>query len=192
MLTTGTMASSDGELLQRAHRGDDEAFAQLVDRYKDRLVNYLASLVRNRERAEDLAQESFIRLYERGRGYRDQGQLQAYLFRIATNLLRSQERRAARWKRVRTLLFAPGDAVAPPGQEARLLRDEANDRVRKAIASLPLHYRAPLVLHEIDGWRYKEICEALDCEEGTVKSRIHRARKLLEQQLRPQPEATKA
>jgi RNA polymerase sigma-70 factor (ECF subfamily) len=191
MLTTD-MTASDGELLSRAHSGDEAAFAQLVDRYKDRLVNYLASLVRDRDRAEDLAQESFIRLYERGRGYRDQGQLQAYLFRIATNLLRSQERRAARWNRVRTLLFSPGDGVAPPGQEARLLREETNDRIRQAIATLPLHYRAPLVLHEIDGWRYKEICEALDCEEGTVKSRIHRARKLLERKLRPQPEATRA
>ena len=184
--------TSDGTLLTLARNGDNEAFAALVDRYKDRLVNYLTRLVRDRTRAEDLAQESFLRLYERGGAYREQGHLQAYLFRIATNLLRSEERRKARWRRVRSLLFSSHGHHAEAVQERRLIRDEAGDQLRAALATLPLHYRAPLVLHEIDGWRYREISEALGCEEGTVKSRIHRGRKLLRERLRPSLEATKA
>ena len=185
-----TQALTDGDLLARARNGHPEAFAVLVDRYKNPLVGYLISLVRDRERAEDLAQESFLRLYEKGSNYREQGLLQAYLFRIATNLLRSEERRKARWNRIRTLFVSsnghgPEPAEAPT-QEKRLLRSEESRRLRRAIAELPLHYRAPLVLHEIDGWRYREIGEALGCREGTVKSRIHRGRQILRQELEDQ------
>ena len=183
---------SDGELLALARNGDDDSFAVLVDRYKNPLVNYLTSLVRDRERAEDLAQESFLRLYERGGGYREEGHLQAYIFRIATNLLRSQERRKVRWDRIKTLIFTPDSHRSEAVQEERLLRSETSERLRLAIAALPLHYRAPLVLHEIDGWRYREICEALGCREGTIKSRIHRGRQLLKEQLQPDLEVTRA
>ena len=183
---------TDGQLLARSREGDSAAFGVLVDRYKDPLVGYLTSLVRDRERAEDLAQESFLRLYDRAGNYREQGLLQAYLFRIATNLLRSEERRKMRWNRIQTLLFSPNGHRSEAVQEERLLRDEVSTRLRQAIANLPLHYRAPLVLHEIDGWRYREIGEALGCEEGTVKSRIHRGRRLLREELRPDWEGTPA
>jgi len=145
-------------------------------------------LVRDRERAEDLAQESFLRLYERGGKYRERGLLQAYLFRIAINLLRSRERRKMRWDRIRSLLSTSNGDRTEPAQEERLLRNERHDRLRRAIATLPLHYRAPLVLHEVDGWPYREIGEALNCREGTVKSRIHRGRQLLKQKLSSDPE----
>ena len=97
-----------------------------------------------------------------------------------------------RWNRIRELLFSPNGYHADAKQEERLLREETTERVRRAIADLPLHYRAPLVLYDIDGWHYRDICKALDCREGTVKSRIHRGRQLLKQQLTPDWEATRA
>jgi RNA polymerase sigma-70 factor (ECF subfamily) len=183
---------TDGELLAQARDGDSQAFAVLVDRYKDPLIGYLISLVRDRDRAEDLAQESFLRLYERGSNYKEQGFLRAYLFRIATNLLRSEERRKARWSQMKAILFSPNGHRSEPAQEVRLLQDEITVRLRQAIADLPLHYRAPLVLHEIDGWRYREIGEALGCQEGTVKSRIPRGRRLLREELQPDWEGSSA
>ena len=74
----GTLAISDGELFLKAREGDQAAFAELIDRHKAGLVNYLTYLCGDLDRAEDLAQEAFIRLYERGTGYSDQGKLQAY------------------------------------------------------------------------------------------------------------------
>ena len=88
----------DAELMTRVRSGDREAFAQLVDRHKDGLVNYLTGLTHSRDRAEELAQESFLRLYQHSARYREQGQFVPFLFRIATNLLRSEERRARRWR----------------------------------------------------------------------------------------------
>ncbi|MCP4204782.1 MAG: sigma-70 family RNA polymerase sigma factor [bacterium] len=173
--------ASDAELIARVKSGQADAFAEIVDRYKDCLVGYLCRLVGSQERAEDLAQEAFLRLYQRSDNYEERGQLKAYLFRIATNQVRSEERRAFRWDRIRSLL-APSNG-GPPAQERTLLDDEARNELLKAIAALPLRYRTALVLHEIEGWRYRVISETLGCSEGTVKSRIHRGRTLLKRSL---------
>jgi RNA polymerase sigma-70 factor (ECF subfamily) len=182
-----TEAPTDGELLTQARNGRTESFAQLVDRHKDILVNYLTRLTGRTERAEDLAQEAFLRLYSAAGGYEERGQLRAYLFRIATNLLRSEERRSARWRRLRALFPSANghSGFAAASQESRLLSAEIGSRVGSAIAQLPLRYRAPLVLREIEGLTYREIGSALDCREGTVKSRIHRGRLLLRDRLEP-------
>jgi len=175
---------SGGEPAEEARAGKAvrlEAFTRVVDHFKDPLIGYLFRLVGDRERAEDLAQETFLRLYQRGHKYEERGQLKAYLFRIATNLVRSEARRAFRWDRVRSLLpLSRGDA---PAQERQLMQRELRVELTRAIAALPLRYRAPLVLREVDGWAYREISQSLKCSEGTVKSRIHRGRKLLRRQL---------
>lgn len=187
-MTTACEPLSDGELMARARAGAREAFADLVDRHKDMLVGYLIRLTGEVERAEDLAQEAFLRLYTAAHDYEERGQLRAYLYRIATNLLRSEERRSARWRRLRGL-FAhsnghPGGRLAPD-QEQRLLAAEIGGRVGQAIAELPLRYRAPLVLRELEGLTYRQIGRALGCREGTVKSRIHRGRQMLRHRLEP-------
>ena len=88
--------ASDDQLFARARRGDRNAFAGLVERHQHALVGYLIRLAGDRDRAEDVAQETFLRLLERGKGYRAQGKLKAYLYRIATNLVRSEERQLLR------------------------------------------------------------------------------------------------
>lgn len=182
---TGTRTDpTDGELLARVRAGDRSAFASIVNRYKDPLVRFLARLAGDRERAEELAQEAFVRLYLNAGRYRDQGKLLAYLYAIGANLLRSRRRRATRWQRLSPLLFAAGGPVAqtPPDD---LLRREARHRLRSAVAALPMRYREPLVLHELEGWPYHEVATHLGCRLGTVKSRIHRGRCLLQEALAP-------
>ncbi|MEE2776534.1 MAG: sigma factor-like helix-turn-helix DNA-binding protein [Acidobacteriota bacterium] len=158
------VAASDAALMSRVQSGDQEAFGDLIERHKDGLVNYLTKMTRDRDKAEELAQDAFLRLYQKSSYYKEQGHLLPYLMRITTNLLRSEQRRAARW---------------------RLLGREATEVVEEALAELPLRYRAPLVLREIEGLSYREISVALECREGTVKSRISRGRAELRTLLEP-------
>ena len=119
--------ASDADLMAQVRAGDREAFADLVDRHKDAVVNYLTRLTGNRDRAEDLGQETFLRLYRSAAGYVEQGYLRAYLFRIATNLVRSEERRERRQRLLLPLLGGDPDRSEPlaalrpaaPGAAAR-------------------------------------------------------------------------
>jgi RNA polymerase sigma-70 factor, ECF subfamily len=173
----------DATQMARVRSGDRDAFADLVDRHKDAVVNYLTRLTGHRDRAEDLAQETFLRLFRSADSYSEQGLLRGYLFRIATNLVRSEERRE---KRLRLLLpFLGRQDHAEPAAPSGLLRQEMHREVSAAVAQLPLRFRVPLVLHEIEGWAYADIARALGCREGTVKSRIHRGRQHLKERLAP-------
>jgi RNA polymerase sigma-70 factor (ECF subfamily) len=174
---------SDAELFARSRDGDSSALASLVDRHKDALVNYLARLAGSRDGAEDLAQETFLRLLERSSRYRERGQLKAYLYRIATNLYRSGDRRQRRWGRLAPRLLPAGRPHAPAEQDARLLRRELAERLAAALRELPLRYRVAVVLRDVEGWSYEEIAELVGCRPGTVKSRIHRGRQRLRTQL---------
>jgi RNA polymerase sigma-70 factor (ECF subfamily) len=175
--------NTDSELYHRARLGDRSAFGDLVERHKNGLVNYLTRLSGSPEQAEDLAQEAFLRLYERGGQYREQGKLQAYLFRIGTNLFRSQRRREQRWQRIGLLFFNSNGHHTEPSQQRRVLMDELGKELSTALLHLPLRYRAPLILSFIEGWTHREIADLMRCQEGTVKSRIHRGKKLLKTQL---------
>lgn len=179
------MEPTDGELLERSRGGDPEAFGQLVDRYKSPMVNYLARLAGCRDRAEDLAQETFVRLYQGLDRYREKGNFMAYLFRIATNLVRSEERRKKRWRLLAPIFVSTNGHRSGPGPQDRLLAGEEHRQVSRALADLDLVYRAPLVLREIEGRSYLEIAAVLGVSEGTVKSRLHRGRHLLKQKLAP-------
>lgn len=181
--------ATDIHLMSRLQTGDREAFARLIDRYKDPMVNYLSRLTGSRDRAEDLAQETFLRLYRSADRYVEQGHLAAYLYRIATNLLRSEERRRRRWRLLSGEFLhrhAGENGHRPtPSAHARLEREELAGRLSRALASLPLRYRAPVVLREVDGLSYEEIARVTGLKAGTVKSRINRGRRRLQEILGP-------
>lgn len=178
-----TTAYSDSDLFELARQGNRSAFGELVDRHKDSLVSYLTRLVGSRSEAEDLAQEAFLRLYERGHRYSEQGRLRSYLFRIATNLARSQARRHQRWSRLRFAFFHSNGQRAEPTQQTEMLRSELGHELTRALAELPLRYRAPIVLSYIEEKSHREIADLLGIQEGTVKSRLHRGRALLRSSL---------
>jgi RNA polymerase sigma-70 factor, ECF subfamily len=175
---------TDDALMQRVREGDDDAFSEIVDRYKNPLVNYLTHLVRSRDRAEEIAQDAFVRLYRNAANYREQDRLAPYLFRIATNLTVTEVRRAKRWTLLMPRLHA-STSQSTPSPDANLITDEIQRHVNAALERLPLKFRAPLVLFEIEEWSYEAIAAALDVRIGTVKSRISRARDLLRRQLAP-------
>jgi RNA polymerase sigma-70 factor (ECF subfamily) len=175
---------NDDALMQRVREGDDDAFAEIVDRYKNSLVNYLTHLVRSRDRAEELAQDAFVRLYRNAAKYRDQDRLGPYLFRIATNLVVTEVRREKRWGLLLPRLHASTRQSAP-SPDTTLFTDEIQRQVSAALEKLPIKYRAPLVLFEMEEWSYDEIAKALEIACGTVKSRISRARELMRRHLAP-------
>ena len=159
---------------------DDAEFASLVDTYKDSLINYLRHLTRSHEKAEEIAQDAFVRLYRSWESVRGDS-VAPYLFRIGTNLVVSQARRERRWR-----LLAPMFTAAQPAAEAadrRVITNEIQSKVAAALDRLPVKLRAPLVLFEIEEWPYHDIARALGCRIGTVKSRIFRARALMRREL---------
>lgn len=177
-------AETDATLMRRVREGDEEAFAEIVDRYKNPLVNYLTHLVRSRERAEEVAQDAFVRLYRNASKYREQERLGPYLYRIATNLVVTDVRREKRWSLLLPRLNASTHQTVTSPDEG-LFVDEIQRKVSSALERLPVKYRAPIVLCDIEEWSYEEIARALECRVGTVKSRIFRGRELLRRQLAP-------
>jgi RNA polymerase sigma-70 factor (ECF subfamily) len=181
------MDLSDGQLMERVQAGDPHAFGEVVDRHKNGLVNYLSRLTGSRDRAEDLAQETFLRLLQARSRYQERGQLAAYIYRIATNLLRTEERRRRTWDFLQTRLFhwEIRRSREPPPGPTNLLVEELRLELQRCLQDLPLSFRAPLILREIEGWSYARIAQALGSREGTIKSRIHRAKSRLRQAMAP-------
>jgi RNA polymerase sigma-70 factor (ECF subfamily) len=173
---------NDGALIKRILEGDEDAFAIFVDRHQDSLINYLTHLTRSRERAEEIAQDAFVRFYGSASKCRDEERLTPYLFRIATNLVVTQIRREQRWRRILPL-FAAQQPTSAPATDRPLMTEEIQEKVAAALEQLPVKFRAPLVLFEIEEWSYDAISKALGCRIGTVKSRISRARQLMRVQL---------
>jgi RNA polymerase sigma-70 factor (ECF subfamily) len=175
---------SNAELMERIREGDRVAFAELINRHKNPLVNYLSRMTGCRDSAEEFAQEAFLRLYQTSGRYREEGRLLPYIYRIATNLVRSDERKKRRWQFLASAFSSNGHRSEPTPQ-ALLLKAEVKQKVTAALGELPTHFRAPLVLREIEGWTYQDIARAMDCREGTVKSRINRGRSQLRDILEP-------
>ncbi len=184
-----SIPAADASPFIRSKALDSDAFAELINAHKHPLVNYLTRLTGSRDRAEDVAQETFVRFYTQFRKYREEGSLAAYLFRIATNLVRSEERRKHRWRLLNPLLATSSSVSngqsSPENPQHVALASEETRQVTLALSSLDIIYRAPLILREIEGLSYQEIAIALDCSEGTIKSRLHRGRQLLKQKLAP-------
>jgi RNA polymerase sigma-70 factor (ECF subfamily) len=178
----------DDALMQRVAAGDRQAFGRLVERHRDRMVGYLVRLTGDPDRAEDLAQEAFVRLYHSAARYTAQGHLVAYLYRIATNLLRSEERRTrvVRWLSLDlSSEYHADDDGTSAVPERTMLNGELQKRLASELAGMPLRLRIPLVLHEIEDWPLSRIAEVTGAREGTVKSRLSRGRRELRRRLEP-------
>ncbi len=180
-----THEPDDAELFRRARAGDHQALGDLVDRHKDALVNYLTRISGRRETAEDTAQETFLKLLQHSDRYVERGRLLPYIYRIATNLVRSEQRRNQRWRLLHPRLLAGSERSAPPAQHHGMERRQLGKVLTGALAQLPSRYRVPVVLRDIEGWAYSEIADVLGVRPGTVKSRLHRGRALLRDLVRP-------
>ncbi len=186
---------SDHVLLEATCTGDEAAFAELVGRYRNQITSYIYRMTNDYETAVDLAQETFVRIYCARDRYQRSYAFSTYIYRIATNLAISELRKRKRRRLVSlTGLFQTrGDGAEPrefnpadarPLQDTELVEAERHAAVARAITTLPEKYRAPLVLRDVEGKTYEEIARILQTSEGTVKSRISRARSFLREKLK--------
>src|ERR671933_2761990 len=181
---------TDHRLLEATRSGDEVAFAALVRRYRNQITNYVYRMTNDYELAVDLAQETFMRVYAAADRYQTSFAFSTYIYRIATNLAISELRRRKRRRLVSLTAFfgereqggEPAEldpADVRPLQDVTLVSEERRAAVARAIATLPEKDRAPLVLRDIEERSYDEIAGILELNEGTVKSRISRARSFL-------------
>jgi RNA polymerase sigma-70 factor, ECF subfamily len=191
------MARSDVQLMLDVKAGDEQSFALLLQRYRSPLVNFLYRMVRNREQAEDLAQEVFIRVYRARADYVPSAKFTTWLFRIATNLALNSVR-DTRHQRLEVSLDAPVTADAEDGDERtldvadkrpdieqHLVEEARKEMIRHAIDKLPEKQRAAVLLHKYQELDYGEIAKILACSESALKSLLFRAYESLRVELAP-------
>jgi RNA polymerase sigma-70 factor, ECF subfamily len=176
----------DMALIDRALGGDPTAFGHLVTKYQDRLYNTLVHVVHCNETARDVVQDAFVQAYVKLESFQRSSAFYTWLYRIAFNLAVSHGRRERSLVSIDQARDATGhepmDRGADPG--ARLEQDERAAQVQAALAKLSDEHRSILVLREVDECSYEQIAEILDLPLGTIRSRLHRARLQLREQLK--------
>ena len=179
----------EDELVARAQAGEEEAFAELVRRYEDRLRAYARMVVRDETEAEDLTQEALVRLYRALPFFRRHASFSTWAFRVMNHLCLDHLRRKKRRPEGETPFPEGEEPEEPPdrraGPEEMALRTELRARLLAALATLSSEQRAVVVLHDVYGFKYEEIAAIARCSTGTVKSRLFAARNRLRLLLRP-------
>jgi RNA polymerase sigma-70 factor (ECF subfamily) len=175
----------EGQLIQAACRGDAAAFGALVRKYQNRLCASLTHICGSLEEAEDVAQDAFVQAYVKLRSFAGESAFYTWLYRIAVNAAISKRRRRRETASVDVKRSEHGLEPLDDGERAdeRLLREERAAAVQRALSRLSAEHRAILVLREIDDRDYEEIADILQLPVGTVRSRLHRARLQLKEQL---------
>lgn len=179
----------DRELVERWKSGDAAAFEDLVRRHERRVYRLLLRMLGSPDEAEDVAQETFLNLHRHGRRFRSEARFSTFVYRVAANAAlnrrRSRGRNAARMQKLAQRQAAGDDLpTAPRSPEDAAVARETTAQVQSALTRIPPILRLPLVLYDIEGLPYGEIAGVLGIAEGTVKSRIHRARQAMREELR--------
>ena len=178
--------NEDVELIEACLSGDSASFGTLVLKYQNRLFNTMCHVAGGREEAEDVVQEAFVQAYLKLSTFQCNSAFYTWLYRIAFNTAISRRRRRRPQASVDAAREAAGDDPMDAGEDTvdRLLRQERAAQVHQALRELSDEHRAILVLREMDSLSYDEIADILDLPVGTVRSRLHRARSQMRDQLK--------
>jgi RNA polymerase sigma-70 factor, ECF subfamily len=175
----------DGQVVNAFLGGEERAFQELVDRYQTRLLNFVYRTIGDREKAEDLVQEVYIRVYRHLHRFDRSKKFSTWIYTIASNLAKNELRNRSR----NPLVLFQTIKANWQDEERPLQFEDLNSRpddlfrkrhlrelVEQSVAQLPEHHREVFVLRELEGKSYEEIAEITNCNLGTVKSRLNRAR----------------
>ena len=180
---------TDEELIKRFQEGDVYAFEQIVHRYKDPLVNFIYHFVGNRVDAEDIVQETFLRVFKKKDLYRSVAKFSTWIYTIASNLAKTELRRRRR-RHILSLSqmgYEDKDYELPDhfsSPEKTIERKTKEQTIRDEIEALPIKFKEVVVLRDIQEFSYEEISKILHIPLGTVKSRVNRGRLRLQQKLK--------
>ncbi len=191
------MEKTDEQLMLLCAAGNEDAFEELYDRYKEKLFSFIRQYVGNRHTAEDIFQETFFRVVKYGGRFNQRKKFSSWAYTIAANLCRDELKRRRRrpkevslegkirYKSEENSGIELKENIPAKGQNPReeLETDEVKNRVNEAVARLPALYRTPLELNVRHEFKYREVARILKLPLGTVKSRIHKAVQMLKEDI---------
>jgi RNA polymerase sigma-70 factor, ECF subfamily len=172
------MRSTEHELIERCRQGDETAFRELVDQYKGLVFGLIARSIANRARAEELAQDVFLKVHKGLPFFRGEAKLSTWIYRIVINVL-SQERPELAGTSLDDRDEDDRPRVQPAADDRAFGDLVMKDRLQKAIEQLPIQYQVLINGHYLKGMRYEDLAEALNMPMGTVKTHLHRAKRRL-------------
>jgi len=174
-------AASDEDLMAEFQKGNSDAFNILVGRYKDRLMNFVFRYVGDYNDADDILQETFIRLYVKKEAYAPVAKFSTWLYTIAANLAKTRALRRRLWESKKGV-----SELAESGKPADIQADDAirHEIIQRALNRIPAKYREVVLLCDIQELTYEEVAEAIGINIGTVKSRLNRGRSKLKELLK--------
>ena len=180
---------SDEQLMLLFQGGDENAYIELVNRYKDKLINFIFNYLGDLESSEDVVQETMIKLYQKKHYYKEIAKFSTWLYTIAKNLANTELRKRKQRKTTLLSQFSKDDKTyelpsndPEPGQEIQT--NIVNKIIRSAVDQLSEKFKIVIVLRDIQGLSYEDISEVINVPIGTVKSRINRARLQLQVELK--------
>ena len=180
---------SDEQLMLLFQGGDENAYIELVNRYKDKLINFIFNYLGDLESSEDVVQETMIKLYQKKHYYKEIAKFSTWLYTIAKNLANTELRKRKQRKTTLLSQFSKDEKTyelpsndPEPGQEIQT--DIVNKIIRNAVDQLSEKFKIVIVLRDIQGLSYEDISEIINVPIGTVKSRINRARLQLQVELK--------
>ena len=178
---------TDEELISRFQNGDERAYVELVNRYKDRLLNFVFQFLGDIEQAEDVVQDTMLRLYEKKHYYKEIAKFSTWIYTIARNLANTELRKRKRTKTTYLSQLSKERQFEIPAiqddVDQSLQNEFINDRIQSAISNLPEHFKVVIILRDIQELSYEEISNIVEVPLGTIKSRINRARIQLQAEL---------
>jgi RNA polymerase sigma-70 factor, ECF subfamily len=184
-----TQKAIDHEIMRRIQKDEFEAFDELVNRYKTRLVNVIYRMLNDRNEAEDLVQETFLRVWTHRQDYDFSYCLSTWIYTIALNLAKNELRKHRKFKFFNlTDMTEKGLELPDPKMGPSAL----GHMLDQAIATLPAKYKSAFLLRDVEQMSYEEVAQILGVPLGTVKSRVNRARSVLKEHLKPKLEQSRA
>ena len=182
----------DKEIIERVKGGDKKAYDLLVLKYQQRVINLISRFVKNHSDALDVSQETFIKAYRALPNFRGESAFYTWLYRIAVNTAKNhltvQSRKITKSDYdVTDIEQIEGNMslIEQTTPENLLHKDELQETVLKTIENLPEDLKSAIMLREIDGLSYEDIANVMGCPVGTVRSRIFRAREMIDSKIKP-------
>lgn len=181
------------ELIKKSQKGDIESFEKLISNYQKKVFNIAFGMMHNHDDAYDISQEVFIRVFKSIRKFKGQSSFSTWLYRITTNACLDELRKRKNNKNIisidQEIQLEDGEVFRQieddgPTPELVAERNELREIIREAISKLSDEHKEVIVLRDIQGFSYDDIAEIIKCPQGTVKSRINRARRMLKEILK--------